>query len=124
MNGSEIEFDGSGMKEFEEMLKAYSEKVTEEKALDAVEIGAREFVDDLKKLPKPRSKIHSPGYTHLISTFALERSGKEIKVGWGKYYGPMVEHGTKKMASQAHLKPLFQQNKEKYYKKMAETILG
>ena len=47
-----------------------------------------------------------------------------IKVGWGKYYGPMLEHGTRKMAARVHLKPLFERNKEKYYKKMAESIFG
>lgn len=89
---------------------------------DAIETGAKEFVNDLLKLPKPRSEVKKPGYTHLVNTFALERARGEIKVGWGKYYGPMVERGTKKMAARAHLKPLFEQNKEKYYRKMTEKI--
>lgn len=55
---------------------------------------------------------------------AMERTQGEIKVGWGKYYGPMVEHGTKKMTARAHLKPLFEQNKEKYYRKMTEQIFS
>ena len=59
-----------------------------------------------------------------IDTFAMERTQGEIKVGWGKYYGPMVEHGTKKMTARAHLKPLFEQNKEKYYRKMTEQIFS
>ena len=121
-DGGEITFDDSGMQEFEELMKQYAENVSEDNALDAVEAGAKEFLNDLRRLPKPRSQINSPGYTHLINTFAMERSDKEIKVGWGKYYGPMVEHGTKKMASRAHLKPLFQQNKERYYRKMIERI--
>lgn len=45
-----------------------------------------------------------------------------IDVGWGKYYGPMLEHGTKKMSAKAHLKPLFEQNKERYYKKMIAAL--
>lgn len=43
-------------------------------------------------------------------------------MGWGKYYGPMLEHGTKKMSAKAHLKPLFEQNKERYYKKMIAAL--
>ena len=114
---SEITFDGGGFEDFEELLKQYSENVSSDKALDAVEEGAKEFVNDLLRLPKA-------GYTHIVSTFALERTDSGIKVGWGKYYGPMLEHGTRKMAARAHLKPLFERNKEKYYKKMTESIFG
>ena len=113
----EVEFYDSGFGEFEKMMKEYAEKVSEGKALDAIEAGAQEFVNDLLRLPKPRSRITKAGYT-------LERTESNIKVGWGKYYGPMLEHGTRKMAVRAHLKPLFEQNKEKYYKKMAESIFG
>ena len=115
-SGGEITFDDSGVEDFEKMLKQYAAKADPENALDAIETGAKEFVNDLLKLPKPRSEVKKPGYTHLINTFAMERARGEIKVGWGKYYGPMVERGTKKMAARAHLKPLFEQNKEKYYR--------
>ena len=81
-------------------------------------------MNDLLRLPKPRSQITKAGYTHIVSTFASERTDSGIKVGWGKYYGPMLEHGTRKMAARAHLKPLFERNKEKYYKKMTESIFG
>ena len=111
-SGGEITFDDSGVEDFEKMLKQYAAKADPENALDAIETGAKEFVNDLLKLPKPRSEVKKPGYTHLINTFAMERARGEIKVGWGKYYGPMVERGTKKMAARAHLKPLFEQNKE------------
>lgn len=121
-SGGEITFDDSGVEDFEKMLKQYAAKADPENALDAIETGAKEFVNDLLKLPKPRSEVKKPGYTHLINTFAMERARGEIKVGWGKYYGPMVERGTKKMAARAHLKLLFEQNKEKYYRKMTEKI--
>lgn len=119
---SEITFDCGGFEDFEELLKRYSENVSSDKALDAVEEGAKEFVNDLLRLPKPRSQITKAGYTHIVSTFALERADSGIKVGWGKYYGPMLEHGTKKMSAKAHLKPLFEQNKERYYKKMIAAL--
>lgn len=81
----EVDFYDSGFGEFEKMMKEYAEKVSEEKALDAIEAGAQEFVNDLLRLPRPRSRITKAGYTHIIGTFALERTESNIKVGWGKY---------------------------------------
>lgn len=76
------------------------------------EKGAREFVSDLRKLPKPRSKISKAGYTHIVDTFSMKREKSGIEVGWGKYYGPMLEHGTRKMAAREHLKPLLKETKK------------
>lgn len=123
-SGGEITFDDSGLEDFEKMLQQYARQADPQNVLDVEEAGAKEFVSDLLKLPKPRSEVRKAGYTHLVNTFAMERANGEIKVGWGKYYGPMVEHGTKKMAAKAHLKPLFERNKEKYYRKMTEKIFG
>lgn len=123
-SGGEITFDDSGLEDFEKMLQQYARQADPQNVLDAEEAGAKEFVSDLLKLPKPRSEVRKAGYTHLVNTFAMERANGEIKVGWGKYYGPMVEHGTKKMTAKAHLKPLFERNKEKYYRKMTEKIFG
>ena len=78
---SGITFDSGGFEDFEELLKQYSENVRPDKALDAVEEGAKEFVNDLLRLPKPRSQITKAGYTHIVSTFALERTDSGIKVG-------------------------------------------
>lgn len=58
---SEITFDGGGFEDFEELLKQYSENVSPDKALDAVEEGAKEFVNDLLRLPKPRSRSPKRG---------------------------------------------------------------
>ena len=38
--------------------------------MEGLEAGAKEFVDDLLKLPKPISKIRKAGYTHLINCFS------------------------------------------------------
>ena len=58
---SEITFYDGGLEDFEELLKQYSENVSPDKALDAVEEGAKEFVNDLLRLPKPRSQITKAG---------------------------------------------------------------
>lgn len=95
-----------------------------ENTVDILEDGAKEFVNDLMKLPKPFSKISSSGYTHLIDSFSYQKNGDEIEVGWGKYYGRMVEEGTNKSSAQPHLVPTFERNKEKYYKNMINKIIN
>ena len=74
-------------------------------------------------MPKPISKIRKTGYMHLIDSFAYRKKKNEIEVGWGKYYGPMLEHGTENMNANPHVYPLWNRNKEKYYKTML-TKLG
>lgn len=108
--------DFEGFKELEDELKEILGKT--ENVVDVLENGADEFTKDLLKLPKPISKIKKAGYTHLINTFSHRTIKKEVEVGWGKYYGPMVEHGTKKMDDVPHMLPLWEKNKERYYKTM------
>lgn len=111
----------SGFEAMSEILEKYIDGA--DNAVDVLETGAKEFVGDLLKLPKPISKIRKSGYTHLIKCFAYKKKNKEVEAGWGKYYGPMLEHGTVKMNAQEHLYPVWDRNKEKYYKKML-TKLG
>lgn len=103
-----------GFDDFDEMLKAYMEVA--DNVMDEEEKIAQQFVSDLKKLPSPISQVRKAGYTHMIDSFAYKRKETEIEVGWGKYYGPMVENGTKFMTSRPHLKPLWNSNQEKYIK--------
>lgn len=115
------EFCGySGFEDLSKILENYSDKVNN--FIDVLEVGVKEFVNDLIKLPKPMSRIRKAGYTHLIRTFAYRRKNQEIEVGWGKYYGPMVEHGTKYMVGKPHVYPLWNKNKEKYYKMMLNKL--
>ena len=59
-----------------------------------------------------------------MRSFSYRERKEEIEVGWGKYCGPMVEHGAKQMkTSHPHVYPLWDKNKEKYYKTML-TKLG
>ncbi len=94
-----------------------------ENSMEILNDGAEAFLNDLNKLAKPISHIRKSGYTHLIDSFAIDSNDKEIVVGWGKYYGRMVELGTKKMDARPHMYPLWDKNKEKYYKLML-TKLG
>ena len=118
----EMDFYDSGFDELEKLLSDYVKKV--ENPLEILKIGAIEFVNDVRKLPKPRSKMNGAGYTHLLDTVTYKKRNDEIEIGWGKYYGPMVEKGTRRMKGNGtpHLSPTFARNKEKYYKKMIEKI--
>lgn len=114
-------YEYKGFQDLTDILENYVKSA--DNFIDVLETGAKEFVNDLLKLPKPMSKIRKAGYIHLVNSFAYRKKKDEIEVGWGKYYGPMLEHGTKKMDENPHVYPLWDKNKEKYYKTML-TKLG
>jgi HK97 gp10 family phage protein len=94
-----------------------------ENVQEVLEVGAKEFTNDLLKLPKPKSQIRKSGYTHLVDSFSYRKTkNNEVEVGWGKYYGRMVEFGTSKMGSRPHLNPTWERNKSKYYEKMIKKL--
>lgn len=110
----------NGFLELEEELKEIIEKVeNKDKYLEEI---AQDFVKDLLKLPKPKSKINRSGYTHLISTFSYAKRRDEIEIGWGKYYGMFVEKGTKTVVAQPHLQPMFEKNFNKYIEKINKKL--
>lgn len=121
-HGGEMEIDADGMDEFSALLKEYERLTNEIAVTEVLQQGADDFVRDLQALPQPKSNIMKAGYTHLIDSFADRKRGQEIEVGWGKYYGPMVERGTKRMMARPHMVPLFNANKDKYYKKMIQLL--
>lgn len=108
--------DFEGFLELNKVLDNLVSLVETNKILDEEELIAKEFVDDLMRIARPRSRISKAGYTHLIDTFAYRRTDKDVAVGWGKYYGPMVERGAKQMKNGGtpHLVPLWNRNANKY----------
>ena len=38
----------------------------------------KEFVADVRALPRPRSQIRAPGYTHLLDTVTYQRTKNEV----------------------------------------------
>lgn len=117
---TEVKFTSSGFDELSKVLERLS--VTTEKALDAIEAAAKVFTNDVRRLPKPRSQMSKAGYTHLLDTITSKRGKNEIEVGWGKYYGPMAERGTRRMRATPHIKPTFERNKEKYYQIIEDRL--
>lgn len=112
-------------KAFEDLVEELTHTISKvDNSIEILEIGAKEYVKDLLKLPKPRSKITKTSYTHLVDSFCYQIKDNEIEVGWGVYWGRMVEEGTIKTKKQPHIKPVFEKNKEKYYKKMIEETFN
>lgn len=119
---SDININGNGFDNLSKLLMNY--QIEDNDVMKVLEDTAEELVKDVKKLPRPRSMITAAGYTHLLDTVSFRRKKSEIEVGWGKYYGPMLERGTRKMRASAHIKPTFQQNKERYYKNINKKLFG
>lgn len=117
-----MNFHDSGFEELSELLDGF--KVSEEDAIVALEESASMLVQDVRKLPRPRSSIRKAGYTHMLDTVAYQRDGNQVKVGWGKFYGLFLEYGTKKMGAHPHIVPTFQKNKDKYYKAIEKRLFG
>ncbi|MDD6788661.1 MAG: HK97 gp10 family phage protein [Lachnospira sp.] len=121
-----VKADLQGFDDLAEQLKQIADNVDDEKALDAIQKGADELAADVRALPKPRSKMGG-GHTHMLDTVGTQRADKAIEVGWGAYYGKMVENGhrsskSKFIAAQPHLTTTWNQNKDKYYQTMIEAL--
>lgn len=109
-----------GFDEFSNLLEKYIKKTKKENVMRVLEIGAEEFAKDVRVLLKPRRT--GGGYTHMLDSVTTKRRGEEVEVGWGKYYGPFVERGTRKMSAQSHMRPTFERDKDKYYSKMQKEL--
>lgn len=121
---SDMEIYTDGFDGFQELLKEFEKKTDVKNVLKVLESGAKEFIEDVRALPRPRSRMMAPGYTHLLDGVTYQTSKGEVLTGWSKYYGPMVENGTIKMDDQEHMRPTFKKNKERYYGNMQKKIFG
>ncbi len=72
----------SGFEILSETIQKYIDCADD--VMDVLEVGAKEFVNDALKLPKPISKIHKAGYTHLVNSFAYRKKNNEIEARLGK----------------------------------------
>ena len=69
---------------FNSLIDDLSEIITNIKnPIEILEVGAKEFVNDLSKLSRPYSQIKKSDYTHLVDSFAYVIKDNEI--GWAKY---------------------------------------
>lgn len=98
------------MLDFTEVIDEYIKKTGEHEANEIILSATKQYVADLNSLSSPMSKVRKGGYTHLIRTFGSRISPrhKDVEVGWGKYYGPIVEK------RRPHMRPAYNANAEKY----------
>jgi len=130
-----------GLDAFEKELSGWLKAATPETANAVLETAAEALVQDVRKLPKPRSQMGG-SHTHLLDTIQKEKLSYGWAVGWGKYYGPIVEkgskgikkgttgksksgriitwaNGTRGMAAQPHLRATYDKNRATYDRLMA-----
>lgn len=111
-----MKIEEAGQLDLIDLLNQEIKKV--ENSKKNIERAAKTAINDLNKLPAPFSRIRKSGYTHLVRTFSYKMKNGEAVISWGKYYGPMVERGTKKMKARPHVEPLIKKNLEKYHRLM------
>ena len=115
-----------GINDLESELAEILAATEDDNIHNSLEMGAKLLASDIKRLPKPRSKISKAGYTHILDTVGVWRdelkTHSKVRLGWKKYYGPILEHGSYKMGSQPHLKPTWARNKAKYQKEMIKNL--
>lgn len=123
------EFKVFGLSELEDFmsdLDKYAQKASDENVSAVLMAGAQALADDVHKLPKPRRKVASGGYAHMLDEVTAQAKGAKAQVGWpnDKFYGYFVEIGTKKMPKQPHIGPTWQRNKNRYYSLMAQKLFS
>lgn len=123
-HASGINTNFTGFEELQKELLEMSKKVDKDNLEQALLAGASDLASDANKLPKPISSINSPGYTHLLTSISARKmeGATGAEVGWGKFYGRMVEKGTRKMTARAHLIPLFERNAKNYYQTIVDKL--
>lgn len=112
--------DPEGLQDFLEDLSKYAKVADEAHISEVLMAGGEALAEDVRKLPRPRRAL--TGYTHMLDSVKAVKKDASVLVGWDKYYGPMVERGTKKMRAQRHMGPMWDANKEKYYQLMQQKL--
>lgn len=122
----EATVEAEGLEDLEKELEEMAGNMDDSKVLDAMEQGADQLVNDIRALPRPRSMLGG-GHTHMLDSVGSQRGKDVVDVGWGKYYGKMVENGHKSrkgrwVAAQPHMSTTFEKNKDRYYKTMLDAL--
>lgn len=105
-------------------LEELAKKAEGSALMESLKKSAEALEKDVRAMPKPRSRIAVAGYTHLLDSVGHSEEGSTLLVGWRKYYGRMVESGTKKMSAQAHLIPTWERNESRYMEIITKQFGG
>jgi HK97 gp10 family phage protein len=116
--------DNKGFLNLIDTLNNFSKMADEDNIKEAQEAGAAFLVGKLRRLSKPRNT----GKMLESMDFEYNKKEKTVEVGWGKFYGRLVESGHKTrsgkkvVSAKAHLKPTFEANKNFINKIMIDTL--
>lgn len=109
-----------GLQDFLDDLEKYAKAADDARVAEVLMAGGESLAEDVRKLPRPRRRLS--GITHMLDTVKAVKEGAAVQVGWGAYYGAFVERGTRKMRAQRHMGPVWDANKERYYKQMQQKL--
>lgn len=116
---------------FEELEKEINDILKNvENIQDILTEGAKEYVNDLSRLPRPYSKLKRIRSSHMLDVMGYRKAdNNEVEVGAGVYWLRFVELGTQPSSkrkwstpSNPFMRRTWDKNKEKYYKKMINKI--
>ncbi len=127
--------DFQGFARLAALLEGYVERSSPANILKAHAAGAEYFVGVMRSRGSPRGRS-SP---HMLDTITYEQDSAktETVVGWGKFYGRLVESGhraggfaKKKMAKKStvpgrpHMRPEFNSQREEIINRMVAVLKG
>ena len=109
-----MSFHAEGMGDFIKELSQWAQRVEPGHVAKVTQAAGDALAEDVRALPAPRSSLGG-AHTHLLDTVTWEPGEHgDTLIGWGRYYGRMVESGTRNMQAQPHLLPTWKKNERKY----------
>ena len=123
--------DFEGFQRLATLLKGYAENANSANILRAQKAGAEYFCGVMRNRPSPRGRSRD----HMLDSIAYEQDTQQVEtvVGWGKFYGRMVESGhraggwaknTQTVTANPHLKPEFNKQKDQIISRMVAVLKG
>jgi len=123
--------DFEGFQRLAHLLEGYSQNANPAQVLQAQKSGAEYFCEVMRRKASPRGRSRE----HMLDSIAYEQDTRSVEtlVGWGKFYGRMVEAGHRAggwsknsgdIAAHPHLKPEFDKQKEQIISRMVAVLKG
>ncbi len=123
--------DFEGLQRLANLLEGYSKNASSANILRAQQAGAEYFCRVMRSKTSPRGRSRE----HMLDSITYEQDAQntETVVGWGKFYGRMVESGHraggwakagKTVMPSPHMKPEFNKQKDQIIGRMVAVLKG
>jgi hypothetical protein len=123
--------DFEGFQRLANLLEEYSQNANPANILQAQKAGAEYFCEVMRRKASPRGRSRE----HMLDSVAYDQDARntETVVGWGKFYGRMVESGhraggwakaSESIAAHPHMKPEFNKQKDQIMSRMVAVLKG